>query len=303
LNLKICDNICHEFFSAALTSVQELLPPLSNTLKKGECGRIGIVGGSLVYTGAPYFSAITALKVGCDMVHVFCPAEAANVIKGYSPELMVHPSYDSDAIAESLHRVDAFVLGPGLGREENTLSVVEFVIESARTKNIPVIVDADGLFLLSKNLNIIRGYEQAILTPNHSEFNRLYQSAFKVSKIDKGKIESGEAAWELANHAGCTILQKGPHDVITNGEELYREESDGSPRRCGGQGDLLNGALAVFSYWAIRKNDPKPMISAGIAASQLIRWAAKVSFERNGRSSTASDMIAEIPGLIRLCEP
>ncbi|MCP9258276.1 ATP-dependent NAD(P)HX dehydratase [Dirofilaria immitis] len=86
-------------------------------------------------------------------------------------------------------------------------------------------------------------------------------------------------------------------------ERIYREESVGSPRRCGGQGDLLNGALAIFSYWALRKNDLKPMISAGIAASQLIRWAAKVSFERNGRSSTASDMIAEIPGLIRLCEP
>lgn len=73
--------------------------------------------------------------------------------------------------------------------------------------------------MLAKNLNIIQGYDQAILTPNHSEFNRLYQSAFKVDKIDKAKIESGEAARKLANHTGCTILQKGPHDVITNGEE------------------------------------------------------------------------------------
>nr|CRZ25691.1 Bm14087 [Brugia malayi] len=293
----------HLNVTSALTSVQELLPQLNGNLTKGECGRIGVVGGSLIYTGAPYFSAITALKVGCDMVHVFCPAEAANVIKGYSPELMVHPSYDKDAITESLHRVDAFIVGPGLGRDEKTVSVVEFVIESARKKNIPIIVDADGLFFLAKNLNIISGYEQAILTPNHSEFNRLYQSAFKVDKIDRAKVESGEAAWELASHIGCTILQKGPHDVITNGEKLYREESVGSPRRCGGQGDLLSGALAVFSYWAIRKNDSAPTISSSVAASQLIRWAAKVSFERNGRSSTASDMIAEIPGLIRLCEP
>lgn len=52
-----------EYFLAALTSVQELLPPLSSNLKKGECGRIGVVGGSMIYTGAPYFSAITALKV------------------------------------------------------------------------------------------------------------------------------------------------------------------------------------------------------------------------------------------------
>lgn len=82
---------------------------------------------------------------GCDMVHVFCPAEAASIIKGYSPELMVHPSYDGGTIAESLHRVDAFILGPGLGREEKTLSVIEFVIESARKRNLPIVVDAVGL--------------------------------------------------------------------------------------------------------------------------------------------------------------
>lgn len=53
-------------FAASLTAVQELLPPLNTTLRKGECGRIGVVGGSRVYTGAPYFSAITALKVVCN---------------------------------------------------------------------------------------------------------------------------------------------------------------------------------------------------------------------------------------------
>ncbi|VDN07673.1 unnamed protein product [Thelazia callipaeda] len=277
--------------AACLTSIQKLLPPLNNLLRKGECGRIGVIGGSTVYTGAPYFSAITALKVvgtsvkGCDMVHVFCPAEAANVIKGYSPELMVHPSYDRDTIMASLHRVDALILGPGLGREEQTLSVVEFVIEIAREKNLPIIIDADGLFFLAKNINAIRGYEQAILTPNHSEFVRLYHSAFKTNQIEKGKIQSGEAARELAGYIG-----------------FHQEKSTGAPRRCGGQGDLLNGALAVFSFWAVKKKDSKPMISAGIAASQLIRMAANISFDKNGRSSTASDMIVEIPQLIRLCE-
>lgn len=73
--------------------------------------------------------------------------------------------------------------------------------------------------MLAKNLSIVQGYEQAILTPNHAEFNRLYQSVFKVDQVDRTKIDSGEAAWELANQTGCTILQKGPHDVITNGEE------------------------------------------------------------------------------------
>lgn len=81
----------------------------------------------------------------------------------------------------------------------------------------------DGLFWLTKNLNVIKGYEQAILTPNHLEFYRLYQSAFKVDQVDSGKLESGQAALELANHIGCTIVQKGLHDVVTNGEECKYE--------------------------------------------------------------------------------
>ena len=51
-------------------------------------------GGCAQYTGAPYFAAISALKTGADMVHVFCEAGAGTVIKGYSPELMVHPVMD-----------------------------------------------------------------------------------------------------------------------------------------------------------------------------------------------------------------
>ena len=59
--------------------------------KKGECGRIAVFGGCVLYTGAPYFAAISALKCGADLVHVFCEKAAGSVIKGYSPELIVHP--------------------------------------------------------------------------------------------------------------------------------------------------------------------------------------------------------------------
>lgn len=79
---------------------------------------------------------------GADLVHVFCPAEAATVIKGYSPELMVHPSYDLNTLQESMHRIDAFILGPGLGRNDSTLSVVQNVIEISKERSLPLIIDA-----------------------------------------------------------------------------------------------------------------------------------------------------------------
>lgn len=71
-----------------------LVPKLTTDMHKGEAGRIGIIGGSLEYTGAPYYAGIAALKVGCDLVHIFCPQSAALPIKSYSPELIVHPLLD-----------------------------------------------------------------------------------------------------------------------------------------------------------------------------------------------------------------
>lgn len=85
-----------------ILEMKKSIPVLSNSLRKGESGRIGIIGGSLEYTGAPYFAAIAALRVGCDLVHVFCMKEAAPVIKSYSPELIVHPLLDSPNALEAI---------------------------------------------------------------------------------------------------------------------------------------------------------------------------------------------------------
>ena len=68
-----------------------LVPDFSAKSHKGQAGRVGVVGGSAEYTGAPYFAALSALRTGCDLAHVFCVPQAAPVIKAYSPDLIVHP--------------------------------------------------------------------------------------------------------------------------------------------------------------------------------------------------------------------
>ena len=77
--------------SEMLQKVKSIVPKLTHQLHKGECGRIAVFGGCVLYTGAPYFAAISALKAGADLVHVFCEKAAGSVIKSYSPELIVHP--------------------------------------------------------------------------------------------------------------------------------------------------------------------------------------------------------------------
>lgn len=277
-----------------LNKIKQLIPPLTDDLHKGQCGRIGVVGGSIEYTGAPYFSAISALKTGADLIHVFCCKDAAPVIKSYSPELIVHPVLDSskalEEINEWLDRLHVLVIGPGLGRQYNIMSTVSSLINHCKTnKSIPLVIDADGLFLLSENIDLIKGYSQpVILTPNIMELKRLTSS---TNYLD----------W--ARDLNILLLSKGKTDVIYNGldgEKTHSLECSliGSNRRCGGQGDLLSGAVAVFLTWfhqANNKNQDSMNYSlAAYAGSCLIRECSNLAFSKHGRSMTTCDMIQEI---------
>lgn len=74
-----------------ISRFKELMPKLSGELHKGQSGRVGIVGGSREYTGAPFFSAMSALRVGADISYVLSTHDAAAVIKTFSPDMIVLP--------------------------------------------------------------------------------------------------------------------------------------------------------------------------------------------------------------------
>ncbi|XP_064914611.1 ATP-dependent (S)-NAD(P)H-hydrate dehydratase isoform X1 [Columba livia] len=281
--------------------VRNVIPPLTGKKHKGQDGRIGIVGGCQEYTGAPYFAAITALKVGADLSHVFCTKDAATVIKSYSPELIVHPVLDSpNAVHEVekwLPRLHSVVIGPGLGRDEVLLENAKGIIEKSKVKGIPIIIDADGLWLISQQPSLIQGYQRAILTPNYMEFSRLYEAMLR-DPVDS------------SDHHGCvlrlsqamgnlTIVQKGERDLISDGEKVLVCSHEGSSRRCGGQGDLLSGSLGVLAHWAFlagaeKTNGQNPFLVAAFGACSLTRQSNHQAFQKFGRSMTASDMVSEV---------
>ncbi|VUZ54699.1 unnamed protein product [Hymenolepis diminuta] len=276
-----------------LKTIRCLIPPLSNALHKGQMGRIGVVGGSKEYSGAPYFAGITALSCGADLVHVICASSASQAIKCYSPELMVHPSLEND-INESkfwVSKVHSLVIGPGLGRSANEAAIQ--IMNFARANNSPLVVDADGLYVVSQNLETVRNYKTAILTPNVNEFKLLYKTVFQTEPSDDPQ-ETLKLARQLE---GVTIIRKGPSDIISDGDQLIIYDSEGSPRRCGGQGDLLSGAAAVFNFWFANKNIDGPYSStmlAATAACMLTRLCAKRAFEKYGRCTMTTRMIEEI---------
>lgn len=82
--------------SPSLSLLSPLIPPLSPSAYKGQAGRIGVVGGSADYTGAPFFAAYSAMRCGADLGFVVCTPGAAGTIKGYAPDLIVTPALRED---------------------------------------------------------------------------------------------------------------------------------------------------------------------------------------------------------------
>nr|XP_023682693.1 ATP-dependent (S)-NAD(P)H-hydrate dehydratase isoform X2 [Paramormyrops kingsleyae] len=289
-----------------LPLVKSIIPPLMPRKHKGQDGRIGIVGGCQEYTGAPYFAAISALKVGADLSHVFCTKDAATVIKSYSPELIVHPVLDGpDAVEEVekwLPRLHSVVVGPGLGRDDKLLKNAKDIIEKSKARGIPVVIDADGLWLVAQQPAIIHGYPKAILTPNFMEFRRLYEATHH-EPLDSSDIQ--RSALQLSVAMGnLTVVLKGEEDIITNGNSVMVCSQEGSSRRCGGQGDLLSGSLGVLAHWAYSSTaeatkGTSPAMVAAFGACTLTRQCNRQAFHKHGRSMTTSDMLPEIGSAFR----
>ncbi|KAM4558884.1 ATP-dependent (S)-NAD(P)H-hydrate dehydratase [Odontesthes bonariensis] len=285
-----------------LSLVKSTVPPLTSKKHKGQDGRIGIIGGCQDYTGAPYFAAISALKVGADLSHVFCTKDAATVIKSYSPELIVHPVLDSpnavEEIEKWLPRLHGLVVGPGLGREDFLLKTAKEIIERSKARDIPIVVDADGLWLVTQQPSVIQGYQKGILTPNFMEFTRLYEALHHEPMNGRDRQRS---VLQLSGAMGnLTLVLKGEQDLISDGSKVYSCSVEGSGRRCGGQGDLLSGSMGVLAHWAHaasaagRIRSVNPSVVAAFGACSLTRQCNSQAFQRHGRSTTTSDMIQEI---------
>lgn len=289
-----------------LKGIQKVIPNLINTKYKGQDGRIGVFGGSTEYTGAPYFAAMSTLRTGADLVHVFCAKDASIPIKSFSPEPIVHPILDQhDAlkhITPWLDRLHVILIGPGLGRDEKTFKTIVDLIAICRDLKKPLVIDADGLFLICQKPDIVKDYPGLIMTPNAMEFSRLAKAVLDRNIAPSPVVKASDVK-HVAETFGknVVILHKGAKDVIVDGHkgtETVFCGLSGSGRRCGGQGDLLAGALTVFWWWAISTGTSEcalsPSIVACYAASRLIRECNASAFKIKQRGMLASDMLEQI---------
>ena len=287
--------------SALRERVRAGLPPLSWALRKGQRGRVGVLGGSLEYSGAPFFAAAAALRCGADLAHVFCPAAAGAAIKAFSPDLIVHPVLPDSAndlrnqlepVTRWLGALDVLVVGPGLGREEHSLAAAREIIGIAEARNLALLIDGDGLWALRGHDELLLSLSpNVILTPNVGENARLEE--------------------QLAGRpTAALVVRKGLADIVgtlfgadsANRLSPLACDTPGAPRRCGGQGDVLAGAVAAFLALGKQTGKAEPQVLAW-AACDLVRQAAKDAFSRSFRGMLASDVLAALPATMQHLYP
>ncbi|KAL0228115.1 hypothetical protein RCL1_004258 [Eukaryota sp. TZLM3-RCL] len=248
-------------------------------------GKIGVFGGDFCYTGAPFFAAMAALRAGADLSYIVCAPEASVPIKSYAPDLIVYPSlYDAQDSKDLINRMDVCIFGPGYGRSEQATASLELLVPHAMSLSKVIVLDGDALWYLSVNPDLIsypRNDSTIILTPNIMEFTRIYKAVMR----DDPKEDAVEV---LAKRLNCFILAKGPHDIVCTPEGVACDvHGEGSPRRHGGQGDILCGLGGLYSHWSkIKSLD----ISVGLCeASKVTRKLARLAYAKHGRSVVTSD--------------
>lgn len=225
-------------------AVLSILPDRDPWGHKGDFGKVLLLCGSRGYTGAAYFAAMGALRCGAGLVYLGVPESiyAIEAVKLNEPVIFPLPDEAGklsvqaiSEIAALLPKMDAVLVGCGLGQSDGTFAVVKHVLENAVC---PVVLDADGINLLAGHMDIVRRRDYpTVLTPHAGEFARV-----------GGKIQDDHlaAAAEFAGKYGCIVLLKGHRTSITDGTAHYINTTGNPGMAVGGSGDLLAGMITAL---------------------------------------------------------
>jgi ADP-dependent NAD(P)H-hydrate dehydratase / NAD(P)H-hydrate epimerase len=223
-------------------ALRDLLRRRPYSSYKNQFGRIGIVAGSRGFTGAAIMCSLGALRAGAGLVEVFVPEEIYEIIAAAAaPEAMVKPikSY-RDLLEEP---VDVWAVGPGLGK-----SHAAEILPLIRDTRQPMVVDADGLNILSEDMRALKKIQgPRLLTPHPGEMKRLFPNENR-SRAD--------LAGEFCAKYKVTLLLKGSRTLVAEAGHPLSYNTTGNPGMAtGGMGDILTGVCAGLLGAKLTPND------------------------------------------------
>jgi ADP-dependent NAD(P)H-hydrate dehydratase / NAD(P)H-hydrate epimerase len=294
--------------------VAAVLPRPGAESDKYRRGVLGVLAGSQRYTGAAVLSVGGAIRGGAGMVRLVSARAAADVVRQHWPEAIitvvdpdepggppepagsgpVHggaygtPSAAGEAAIEAAGRVQAWAAGPGLGTGDHAAAMLAGVLASP----LPVLIDADGLTVLSRNKDLLAGRDGAatVITPHAGELARLLNEAH--DEIEAHRLDSARRA---AAELGVTVLLKGSTTVIAtpDADDPALVNPTGTPwLATAGSGDVLSGLAGALLAQGVL-----PARSAAAAAAFVHGLAGRLA--ASDAPIGAADVVAAIPEAIR----
>lgn len=222
---------------------------------KGLSGHVTVMAGSVGMAGAAVLSARAALRAGAGTVTLLCPGDIYAVCASMVPEIMVLPCVDGPCFRsdpKALETATAFVrrsscvvLGPGFGRDAGQEEFLSELIRIAAGAHVPCLVDADGLYALSRlgGPSYLAGHEgKFVLTPHPGELANLVGAGVRDIVQDR----PGYAA-HAALQSRSVVCLKGAGTCVANSSGDLTVNTSGDPAMAtAGSGDVLSGVIAAL---------------------------------------------------------
>ena len=267
---------------------------------KGNNGRLLVVGGSKDYSGAPAIAGMAAIGAGADLVYVASPQNAAEAIKSTSPDLIVKSLEGdklslnhADEILELAENVDAVLIGPGAGIDDETSKLFNVLVTKIKK---PIVLDADALKQVE--LSLIKNRHDIILTPHIFEFKSFFNveedlkldiDSFNFKKVDENITQFQQ----ITRKINASVVVKGEYDLILSGTRFKINKSGNAGMTVGGTGDALAGICTSLLSQGLSSFD-----SAALGAF-INGLAGDKAFEVKGNGFSATDLVSYIGSVIK----
>lgn len=272
--IKVCDigiNI-----SSDLKRVDKVgFPKIKNTAHKGTQGHIGVIAGSFGMEGAAMLASAAAIKSGAGKVSLAVSEDIKNNFTLRAPEVMLTVR-NEDFIKDK----DIILFGCGIGRKEDNHEILNFLIKNCK---VPLVIDADGLYYLTKDL-IKEAQCPIIITPHMGEASRLFN--VKIQELEKNPFEITKG---FIKNTGVTVLLKSNYNLIVGENEAYISSFGCPGMATAGSGDVLAGIVASMVH--IMPSFTEALINASYLHGSAGRLAQK---EKTPYGVTASDILNNI---------
>lgn len=276
--------------------ISSLFSPVPVDANKGSRGHQLNICGSFTMPGAAVICAMAGIRSGSGLVKVTTPDMAYPIIASHLIQPIFNPVASNEygtfsansvyAIEKDLQWSDSVVVGCGMGCNDDTTKITEYVLKNS---NSPIILDADGINSIIKRIDILKEVKApVVLTPHPGEMARCVSST--VSYVQENRIS---VAKDFAKKYGVIVLLKGCRTVVTDGERVLINPTGNPSMAMGGTGDMLSGMIGSFVAQGMNAFDAA---CAGAYIHGLC--GERVANEISVRGATVEDMMDQLGALM-----